>query len=608
MSVEKIATAATALQRTQLPDRRMEDDFQSALKQQQALVLPARTGGSSATAAASTPSALKTPPSGPTADPAAAAQRVLDTGRRALWVDDYEARMVAFGTELQKGDPQYRQRLMQEILKRDPGALASWLTPERANTLQAQGRITTEQRATMAESLASAFNHGLLKTSIVDAGQRPGRVDHGQVAFSALDNPIWGYGPPGSGGDPVESARRMRSFVDFFSSSTGPETQAFRANYGKHLIDQYVLNDAVGYHDPQRRDAAAGLAANLLAGDTSRPDIATDMLGSYEFDQLKTIMESAARSNDLFGNDALRPHAQSRMLDVRNIALPNGSALLMDVVAMSHSSKADAVAANLARLPANAPAIFDAKRYGGRDNVDALTLVVAGHPNAVLDARSRYDETYIGDAKNPNLQQYMVNGAELGALFRTTLFNPDSTHRNMLQDSLTKYAVQLERAVNQSGPNRDAAGRLSMLSAALTDAVRQSNIELAKNEAAKKQFLGMAVDIALAGLPAGKWTSAAAEKLIEQAFTSQRVQGTLKGLSGKLIDTTTGRLTEEAKRRIVDALGQGNGNAEIAKNLANTLHDSIFNQISESDYDKEFMQNAYTDILNGIQLSRLPAT
>jgi len=585
----------------------MEDDFQSAIKKQQALVRSGQAGAPSAAAAA--PSALKmAPPTGPTADPAAAAQRVLDTGRRALWVDDYESRMVAFGSELQKGDAQYRQQLMQEILKRDPGALASWLTPERANTLQAQGRITTEQRAAMAEGLASAFNHGLLKTSMLDAGQRPGHVEHGQVAFSALDNSIWGYGPPGSGSDPVESAQRVRSFVDFFTSSNGPETQAFRTNFGKHLIDQYVLNDAVGYHDPQRRDAAAGLAANLLAGDTSRADIAADTLGSYEFDQLKTIMESAARSNDLFSKDALRPYAQSRMLDARNIALPSGSALLMDAVALSRSSKADAVAANLARLPANAPSIFDAKRYGGRDNVDALTLAVNDHANAVLDARSRYDETYIGDAKNPNLQQYMMNGAELGALFRTTLFNPDSTYRDMLQSSLTNYTVQLERAVNQAGPNRDAAGRLSMVSAALTDGVRQSNIDLAKNEAAKKQLLGMAVDIAFAGLPVGKWTSAAAEKVIERVFTGQPVQATLKGLSGKLIDTTTGRLTEEAKRQIVEALGQGNGNAEIAKNLANTLHDSIFNQISETDYDKEFMQNAYTSILNGIQLSRLPAT
>ena len=143
---------------------------------------------------------------------------------------------------------------------------------------------------------------------------------------------------------------------------------------------------------------------------------------------------------------------------------------------------------------------------------------------------------------------------------------------------------------------------------ALTDAVRQDNIGLAKSEAARKQLLGMAVDIALAGLPIGKWTSSAAEKLIGQAFTGQGVQVALKGLSGKLIDTATGQLTDEAKRQIVDALGKDNGNAEIAKNLANSLHDGIFNQINETDYDKEFMQNAYTGILGGIQLSRLPAT
>jgi hypothetical protein len=127
---------------------------------------------------------------------------------------------------------------------------------------------------------------------------------------------------------------------------------------------------------------------------------------------------------------------------------------------------------------------------------------------------------------------------------------------------------------------------------------------LAKNEAARKQLLGMAVDIALAALPVGKWASSAAEKLIAQAFTGQHVQAALKELSGQL----TGQLTDKAKEKIVDALGKDTGNAEIAKNLANSLHEGIFNQVSEADYDKEFMQNAYTGILSGIQLSRLPGT
>jgi hypothetical protein len=609
-SVGKVAATAAPRQ-TRQPDRTTEDDFHKELNKQRAVVrsAQARTQAPTPSAtAAGAPSALKMvppAPTGPAADPAAGAQHVLDTGRRALLVDNYEARMEAFAAELQKGDAPYRLRLMQEILKRDPRALGSWLTPERANTLHAQGHVTTEQRAAMAESLASAFNHGVLKANMQDAGQRPGRPERGRVAVSELDNAFWGFGPPGSGSNRLENARNVRNLLDFFGSSSGPEMQAFRTNYGRHLIDQYVLNDAVGYHNSERRDAAAGLAANLLAGDTRHPDIATDVLGSYDFAQVRTIMESAARSNNLYAADALRPYAHGNV-DPRGSSLPNGSALLMHAVALSRSAKADAVAASLAKLPANAPSIFDKRHHGGKDNVDALTLVVANHANAVLDSRTRYDQTYIGDADNPNLQQYMVNGAELGALFSTTLFNPDSTYRDTLQDAVTQYAGELERTVNQPGPNRDAAGRLAMLSAALTDAVRQDNMELAKNEAARKQLLGMVVDIALAGLPLGKWTSSAAEKLIAQAFTGQGVQDALKGLSGTLIDTATGQLTDKAKAQIVDALGKDNGNAEIAKNLANSLHDGIFNQISEADYDKEFMQNAYTAILSGIQLSRLP--
>jgi len=91
---------------------------------------------------------------------------------------------------------------------------------------------------------------------------------------------------------------------------------------------------------------------------------------------------------------------------------------------------------------------------------------------------------------------------ELGTLFKTTLFNPDSSYRSLLQGKVVQYAGDLKNEVNQAGPNQDAAGHLAMLSASLTDGVRQGYTELAKDEAAKKEMLGMVVDIALAGFDA----------------------------------------------------------------------------------------------------------
>jgi hypothetical protein len=83
----------------------------------------------------------------PAADPATAAQKVLDTGKRPFLVDNYEARMEAFAQALPKGDASYRSQLMNEILNRDPNALNSWMTSDRADLLQRQGQISADQRA-----------------------------------------------------------------------------------------------------------------------------------------------------------------------------------------------------------------------------------------------------------------------------------------------------------------------------------------------------------------------------------------------------------------------------------------------------------------------------
>lgn len=546
-------------------------------------------------------------------DPAEAAKHVLDTGSR--WGrDDYDARTVALADELGKGDPLYREQVMAEIFKQDPNAANSWLTPERVNTMQRDGRISLEQKGVIAEGFASAYNNGHIPQNQIGVGPTPGTGEPGEVQFSDLDQVVSGYyqnAGLGPGYDQVENAKRVSEFLDFVNSSNGPEVAEFRATYGQHLIDQYVLNPAVGYNNAPQRDAAAGLAANLLGGDINRPNIASDVLSKYSSDQVKSIMQAAANSNGLYGEDALKPYAEERGLNARDISVPNGSALLFDSVALDRSANADKVAVEFARLPTTSPDIFSSSRFGSASNIDGLTLAVSSHSKAVLDELTQYDSTLIADKDHPNLQQYMQNGSELGTLFKLTLFNPDSTYSSMLEGKVTDYANSLSATINQPGadgkpaPGGDAVGRMAMLQAGLTDGVRQGYDQLAKDEAKQKEVMGFILDVALSALPAGKWASDSVEKVITDTFgNSPKLQEILKGVSGTLIDSATGKLTDTAKEKILETLGKDEGSLEIAKNAANKLNESFMNQIDPGDYDRNQIQTTYNQILNGIELAR----
>ncbi len=60
-------------------------------------------------------------------DVLAARDRVMDTGVRTAWTDDYEARVRALVTEMEGLDPEGQAALMRQIVKEDPDARLSWL-------------------------------------------------------------------------------------------------------------------------------------------------------------------------------------------------------------------------------------------------------------------------------------------------------------------------------------------------------------------------------------------------------------------------------------------------------------------------------------------------
>src|SRR3546814_784560 len=72
------------------------------------------------------------------------AEEILDTGVRPIIADDYDARAVKFGEEIANLPPEDRARLIQELLRQDPGALHSWLemrSEEHTSELQSLMRI-----------------------------------------------------------------------------------------------------------------------------------------------------------------------------------------------------------------------------------------------------------------------------------------------------------------------------------------------------------------------------------------------------------------------------------------------------------------------------------
>src|SRR5690606_3830933 len=71
------------------------------------------------------------------------ASDILGTGERFL-TDDYDSRAVRFGEEMAQLSPEDGARLVQELLRRDSGALHSWLKLDIIDRMQRSEEHTSE--------------------------------------------------------------------------------------------------------------------------------------------------------------------------------------------------------------------------------------------------------------------------------------------------------------------------------------------------------------------------------------------------------------------------------------------------------------------------------
>lgn len=534
-------------------------------------------------------------------DPAEAAERILEVGSQG-GKDDYDARLDAFADELGRGDNVYREQLMAEIFKQDPNALGSWLQPDRANKLQSEGRISLDQKGVLAEGLAAAYNNGDIPQSEIGVGPIPGDGNMGTVQMSELENRLlsgfFTSAGLGAGPDTLQNAQNLREFIDFFNASDGPETAAFRQSFGQHLIDQYVLNPAVGYNNPSQRDAAALLASNILSFDNNRPQIAADVLQNYNGEQIKTILEAATRGHSNLGEDGIRGLAESQGIDPEDASVYDGGALLIGAVNLADNAASDKVALDIARLARSAPGIFEGEQGSAR--LDALTLLATRHSDAILGALTELDLTNIQGRSDTNNLQYKENTEDLSALIRLTTMNPDSTYSAMFQDKLGEYVSGLTTAMNNDPQaNPDEIGRLAILQASLSNAITQGYDQINADAAKREEFIGFAVDLVLSAIPAGKFTTDKIESVIKGAFPNATIQEALNGLSGQIVDSATGKLTDAAKQAIIDSVGVDEANMEFAKETVNGFVKTVQSQLTDP-ADKAIFNATYIAVYDSV--------
>ncbi|MFK8016130.1 MAG: hypothetical protein AB8G17_11910 [Gammaproteobacteria bacterium] len=511
------------------------------------------------------------------------AEQILDVGSKRFARDDYDARAEAFAETIAQSDKAFREDLLVEILEEDPNALGSWLEPGRINDLVESGDISHTERAALAETFAGVYNNGGFAEFEIGTGLYTSET----ITITQLDTGILSISQsPMSPGQMLEENARIVEFVEFIDSGRGPETAEFRETYSEHLIETYVLNDAVS---SGQRQAAAALSAELLTGDSTRPGIAVDVLSDLDPSQLSTFMDNLQVGTGRFNAEtlALRLDFEGNgRYEVSDLALGDGVAAVYNAVASAQYSSAESgdLAVELARTAEDY--VVDTGWQSDQTRINAFGRLVNTHSESILDALTNYDRTNVSDVGNGDQDQYEVNANDLADVLALTAFNPDSPYRNVIQDKVIDYANnQAEIINNANGPNstgfEDAVGRLAVLSAASGQVVNNEFDAIAADRAAQQQLIGFVVDLALAAVPLGDLAGTGVKNAIADVLPEGFLRDAVQGLSGEIINSATGQLTNEAKEQLYATLDDDVAAAVIVRELQNTLEPAFIAGITD---------------------------
>lgn len=451
------------------------------------------------------------------ADARAEAERILDVGVRDNWLpgnqeDDYGARFEAFTESISGESEAYRQHLVDALIEQDPGALQSWLTVDRLVSANRGGDLANATLGTITETIAAAYNDGRL----------------GEDAFDGMTDID----------DAETQIREYQQLQDFLAASDGDEAATLRADLAERTLSQWDASQYPtdnGYHQYNLRQLT--LAVELAAGDPSRPEILTDLLSGLEPQTLDKVIAIGAQL----------PDAPTDLMQT-----------IFSTVAADTRPQAGELAAQLSRLPGEHADWFDQDQTGRNE---ALSRMLASHDDAVLDALSEnnLDGARTADEGGTDLSQREVNGRDLAALLQLTTLNPGiaAADRDAARLAVLGYVGDQAAVIEQSRNDPDstgyeeASGRILVLAAATDVAVSNGFESLHADREAQKEAIAFAVDLALTAVPLpSRLTDRTSTGIANLFGEGSLVSDALGGLSGEIIDQSTGLLTDAAKEQL----------------------------------------------------------
>ena len=459
------------------------------------------------------------------------AKEVLGVGARTGF-DDYDARLEHLAETMADLDPDSATRLMAEIYEQDPSASAYWLDVQSLGELTAKGRVDAEGQAAIANAFAEAYVSGTISE------------DQAVSFFSGYLGDL----------PPAADAGWLQPIADFVAAG-GPSMQAFVDTFASDIIERFSSQGAVNF--------AFHLAD--LGGSTS-PAL---------------LFESLPEERQVEVLDALADYGQAFM--ARGVADPY-AAVISSIAEHGSAESAVMVAAHAVSTAKTNPfAMFDMYDNSAfAERSDALSQLVTSDTvgRAVLEAFANNNISFnIGS--NDTVAE--TQGTALAMLMRLTALSGNDGAADAM-NALESYVRDLQSNLNTNPTDADFYA-LSIIGVAAREAVDQLFDEAASRQASREALVDFIVDVGLAALPLGSMADDAVSAAIGELFGDRNgpVRRALDHISGEIVDSATGMLTDEARQAIYGALSEDAAEIVDTQDLVNGFVQSLLVGIDDFD-------------------------
>ncbi len=499
------------------------------------------------------------------------AHHILSVGDRTLWTDDYDARMKAFAQEMGTLDANSAQRLLSQVMKDDSGATQSWLQGDRLlNDVS-----DPTQRAAVVDAFSADYVSG--KTSDATNVQQ------------ALDFMTGGSGYSLTQGAMGVMSGGLQKLDAFLNAGDTQATDGLRQKLGEQLFQVATTSRQTDFNP-----SAAALGVHIMSG-SSDPGMAARVYGELSASDRSTVFDQVST----FGNVYARM-GQSDALSQLVSSVDYESTFPMAKTSNGNESYQD-VGVDLIRQAYKDKALYPdpdnntAVDPGRATAFSSLFIDNQSHVlNTMLDVRNTTDDPTVTAGSNPVTYEG-EDGAALANLFRATALESKNPLQSSMLSSLSSYISSEKANARSSDPNVQASAymHLGALSAVSENAVSQLQGDINADAASQKAFISFIVDTAFSALPAGDLAKAGATSVIENVFGSKVAQDLANNVSGSLIDTATGTLTDKAKDTLAKLLGPGGEDVASKITYSNDIKNMIFAGVGDAAVER--LDNTYTD-------------